>query len=89
MNNQEYTILLTELKALKSNGLSQEDITKFLKQKDLSIMTAIRVNRELFNMSLQEAKEYVATSADYKEIHEASKFLHDELMENFRVDRTG
>lgn len=89
MNNQEYEVLLAELKGLKNNGLSQEDITILLKQKDFSIMTAIRINRELFNMSLQEAKEYVATSEAYKEIHKANSGFHEELVEEFRTQRTG
>lgn len=89
MENQEYQNLLEECKVLKNNGLSQEAMTLLLKQKDVFILTAIRINRQLFNMSLQQAKEYVATSYAYKDIHEANKDFHEQLIEGFRTDRTG
>ncbi|WP_233296436.1 hypothetical protein [Massilia antarctica] len=70
-----------DLKVLIDEGESQEDILDFLFSKGLAITDAIVVVRSLYCISLNEAKNVVATSRCWGGVHRENKNLHDASQE--------
>lgn len=77
MNN--YEIALKEAMDKKEQGQSQAQIVSFLKEKEVSIVDAMRINRKVFNCDLGDSKHYVSNHEAWKEICAGHENFHDQL----------
>lgn len=66
-----------ELRALRDEGKSKDEILDFLFKKGLSITDAIVAIRALYGIRLQEAKEMVSQNIHWQDIHKNHQPLHD------------
>jgi ribosomal protein L7/L12 len=67
-----------------AKGMSQGEVIAAMKCRGLSILDAIKAAREVFAISLGEAKQLVASHPDYCETAAASAPLQDELIQSFQ-----
>ncbi len=67
-----------------AKGMSQGEVIAAMKSRELSILDAIKAAREVFGISLGEAKQLVALHPDYCETAAASAPLQDELIQSFQ-----
>jgi len=68
-----------EIQSLADEGKSQDEILYFLFSKKTSITEAMVVIRQLYGISLGEAKRLVATSRYWEDIHRDNQDLHNNL----------
>jgi hypothetical protein len=62
-------------------GASQSEVIAEMRRRDLSIGNAIRASRELFGLSLREAKPVIFEHPAYRDWAEATEPLHEALEE--------
>ncbi len=60
-------------------GKSEKEIIKFLHKSGCTIAEAIKFAKEIFDISLGDAKNLVASHPSYADIANASSQLHEEL----------
>ena len=72
--------------ALKS-GSSRAELIHEMKLRGLTILEAIKVSRELFGISLGEAKTLVASHPDWRQTAAAADPLHDEIIRAFNENK--
>lgn len=87
MNQQSYDILLNKINTLKDSGVSQDDILSLLKDENVSIIDAIRLNRVCFKKSLGESKQEVSIHPSWQYISEKGDKFHQELIDNLNSDK--
>lgn len=73
-------IMLNMCKKEINNGQSETDIIGFMFSYGLSITDSINIYRELYAVSLVEAKQKVATHDDWKKMAEESDETHKKLL---------
>lgn len=64
-------------------GQSQGEILADMKRTGLTIMDAIKATRELFSVSLGDAKQLVSQHPDWLTVAAASAPLHESLIQSF------
>lgn len=77
MNDIEIEILTKDLKLQSS-----ENIQPYLKNLDVSIITAIKVTRKYYNISLGEAKNIVANNEVWKKEAKEGEKLHEVIIDS-------
>lgn len=60
-------------------GISADEIIKYLQHQDISIIDAIKVVREVYGISLGESKRLVTSNSAWGKVVEAARPLHDDL----------
>lgn len=65
-------------------GRSREDLIRDMKQHGLTILEAIKTSRELFGISLGEAKLLVSSHPDWRQTAESGAPLHEEIIRAFK-----
>jgi hypothetical protein len=65
-------------------GLSRGELIGEMKHRGLSILEAIKTTRELFGISLGEAKLLVASHPDWQEAAAAAEPMHEEIIQGFQ-----
>lgn len=68
--------------ALKS-GRTRAELIHEMKLRGLTIIEAIKASRELFGVSLGEAKLLVSTHPDWQQVAAAAAPLHHEIVQAF------
>jgi ribosomal protein L7/L12 len=63
-------------------GVSADEVIKYLHHQGISIIDAIKVIREVYGISLGESKRLVTSNSAWGEVVEAARSLHDDL-ENY------
>lgn len=74
-----YEMVLKEAMVKKEQGQSQTQIVSFLKEKEVSIVDAMRINRKVFDCDLGDSKNYVSNHEAWKEICAGYEKFHDQL----------
>lgn len=74
------TITDTFAEALRA-GRSRDDLVRDMKEHGLTILEAIKTARELFGVSLGEAKLLVSSHPDWRQTAEAGAALHEEIIQ--------
>ncbi len=64
-------------------GRSRADLIREMKRRGLTIIEAIKTARELFGISLGEAKQLVSSHPDWKQTAAAAGPLHEEIIQAF------
>jgi ribosomal protein L7/L12 len=64
-------------------GRSRSDVISEMKRRDLTIIEAIKTARELFGITLGEAKQLVSSHPDWKQTAAAAGPLHEEIIQAF------
>lgn len=72
-----------ELRSELEQGRSQSNVITSMSQRGFTILDAIKATRELFGVSLGEAKDIVASHVAYRGIADASSPLQDEIIRSF------
>lgn len=75
--------VLEGLRSAARSGASREDVIADMRRNDLPIMDAIKAMRELYSISLGEAKQLVTQHPGYSATAAAAAPIHDELMQSF------
>lgn len=70
-----------DLRSDISNGATPAELIVSMRRRGFTIIEAIQVAKELFHLSLGEAKALVASHFAYCEFAEASAALHDEIIQ--------
>ncbi len=74
---------LNDLRSEMSDGRTQSDVIASMKRRGFTIIDAIKATRELFGVSLGDAKELVASHPAYNAVAVASAPLHNEILQVF------
>jgi|SRR5580704_18279677 hypothetical protein len=70
-----------EFRQAITEGKSHEEVIGLMRQRDLSIVWAVRVLTVLYKVGLADAKDAVTSHPAYRQIAAAAEPLHDELVE--------
>lgn len=79
LEENEFSLLLEEMKKHKENGSDEEDILKKLSDKNVSIIDTIKIDKELFHDTLAQAKNVVDDHPLWKEKHDQFEAFHKKL----------
>ena len=77
-------IPLDELRAELLNGKSQSDLVAEMKYRGLTILDTIKAVRELYSISLGDAKQIVSSHPKWVETASAAVPFQDELIQSFQ-----
>lgn len=69
---------------LQRDGRNRDEILSAMKDRDLTIMQAIKGSMQLFGVGLGDAKTIVAAHPSWLQTAEASEPFHDALLNAFR-----
>jgi ribosomal protein L7/L12 len=78
--------LVAEARQKVVQGISANEIISCLHQQGISIIDAMKVIREVYEISLGESKRLVTSNSAWGSIVKAAKPLHEEL-ERFELDQ--
>lgn len=76
-------ISLHEFRAELLGGKSQSDLVAEMKHRGLTIIDAIKAVRELYSVSLGDAKQIVSSNPAWVDTASAAVPFHDELIQLF------
>jgi ribosomal protein L7/L12 len=77
---------LEDLRLEVARGVSQSDLIILMKQREMTILDAIKATRELLGISLGIAKQLVASHPAYRVVAQASEPLHNEIIDAFQSE---
>jgi ribosomal protein L7/L12 len=70
----------------RNGGASAESVVEFLRGEGLTIVESIKIVREVFRVSLGDAKAIVTNNESWRSEVRAADQLHDELLRNIQSD---
>lgn len=75
---------LEDFQALKEGGGGADEILKMMKERDLTIIQAIKASMRVFDISLGDAKSLVSSHPSWRPTAEAARPFQDDLVKAFQ-----
>ncbi|MCA1578804.1 MAG: hypothetical protein LC794_15735 [Acidobacteria bacterium] len=77
----DYENLLEECRRRVSKGASREDLILYLRHEGITIVESMKVLKEIYSLSLAEAKEQVTAHPAWANEVRSADILHEELQD--------